>query len=45
MDAQKLRTALNGTVVTGDSYSRSSRSNIQVRSKGGKLGRLLRFNK
>jgi hypothetical protein len=42
MDAQKLRTALNGTVVTGDSYSRS---NIQVRSKGGKLGRLLRFNK
>ncbi|MEE9116554.1 MAG: hypothetical protein V3U09_06630 [Thermoplasmata archaeon] len=42
MDAQKLRTALNGTVVTSDAYSRS---NLQIGSKSGKWDRLLRFNK
>ncbi len=42
MDAQKLRTSLNGTVVTSDAYSRT---NIHTDSKGGKRAQLLRFNR
>jgi hypothetical protein len=44
MDAQKLRTALNGAVVTSDAYSRSK---IHTSSKrgSGKWTQLLRFNR
>ncbi len=42
MDAQKLRTALNGTVVTSDVHSRT---NIHTGSKRGKWAQLLRFNR
>ncbi|MEE9223928.1 MAG: hypothetical protein V3U51_04180 [Thermoplasmata archaeon] len=43
MDAQKLRTALNGMVVTSDAYSRSG---IHTGYRSGSIwARLLRFNK
>jgi hypothetical protein len=43
MNAQKLRTALNGSVMTSDTFSRR---NFHTGFKtGNKWARLLRFNK